>query len=255
MRSRLLVVVGLLAVLACADAVSAQAIEPGQLKPEVLYMDLGNPATARGITLADVSQRHLMVPVRLNAQVQELLVADQDGRTGRRRAHRPAEPLGHPVGDEGNAYMDMVNDRIADAAIDVRFIADRVGETRGTNAGGKKIYTLSDVYPHADLVTYPSHYEGFGNAFLEAVYFGKPVVVNTYAVYARDIDPLGFKTIEMTQLVTRDVVEQVRAVLHDRATREDWAGTNYALGLKYFSYSVARRKLAARLANLFGEGI
>jgi len=163
--------------------------------------------------------------------------------------------ISHPVGDEGNAYMDMVNDRIADAGIDVRFIADRVGETRGTNAEGKKIYTLSDVYPHADLVTYPSHYEGFGNAFLEAVYFGKPVVVNTYAVYARDIDPLGFKTIEMTQLVTKDVVEQVRAVLHDRATQEDWARTNYALGLKYFSYSVARRKLAARLANLFGEGI
>jgi len=30
---------------------------------------------------------------------------------------------------------------------------------------------------------------------------------------------------------------------------------NYSLGLKYFSYSVARRKLAARLANLFGEGL
>jgi glycosyltransferase involved in cell wall biosynthesis len=104
-------------------------------------------------------------------------------------------------------------------------------------------------------VTYPSHFEGFGNAFLEAVYFGKPVVVNTYAVYARDIDPLGFKTIEMTQLVTKEVVEQVHTVLHDQAMREDWARTNYPLGVKYFSYAVARRKLAARLANLFGEGI
>ena len=56
------------------------------------------------------------------------------------------------------------------------------------------------------------------------------MVVNTYAVYARDIDPLGFKTIEMTQLVTRDVVEQTRAVLQDQALREDWAKTNYALG-------------------------
>jgi mannosylglucosylglycerate synthase len=160
-----------------------------------------------------------------------------------------------PAGDEGNAYMAMLNDRIADAGIDVRFIFDRVGETRGTNAEGKKIFTLSDVYPHADLITYPSYYEGFGNAFLEAVYFGKPVVVNTYAVYARDIDPLGFKTVEMTQLVTKEVVDQVRAVLDDQALREDWARTNYALGVKYFSYAVARRKLAARLANLFGEGV
>jgi glycosyltransferase involved in cell wall biosynthesis len=162
--------------------------------------------------------------------------------------------ISHPAGDEGSAYMAMLHDRIEDAGIDVRFIADRVGESRGMNADGQKVYTLFDVYPHADLVTYPSHYEGFGNAFLEAVYFHKPVVVNTYAVYARDIDPLGFKTIKMTQLVTREVVEQTRAVLQDAKLRADWAASNYELGLKYFSYSVARRKLAARLANLFGEG-
>jgi glycosyltransferase involved in cell wall biosynthesis len=149
----------------------------------------------------------------------------------------------------------MLRDRIDDAKIDVRFIADRVGETRGLTDDGKKIYTLFDIYPHADLVTYPSHYEGFGNAFLEAIYFGKPVVVNTYAVYARDIDPLGFKIIAMSQLVTRDVVEQTRAVLQDAALRADWAVANYKLALKYFSYAVAKRKLAARLANLFGEGV
>jgi mannosylglucosylglycerate synthase len=163
--------------------------------------------------------------------------------------------ISHPAGDEGNAYMAMLKERIADAGIDVRFIAERVGETRRIDAQGRKVFTLLDVYPHADLVTYPSLYEGFGNAFLEAIYFGKPVVVNTYAVYARDIDPLGFKTIEMTQLVTNDVVEQVRGVLQDPALRQEWARTNYALGLKYFSYAVARRKLAARLANLFGEGV
>lgn len=163
--------------------------------------------------------------------------------------------VSHPAGDEGSAYLAMLKDRIADAGIDVRFISDRVGEARGLNAEGRKVYTLPDIYPHADLVTYPSHYEGFGNAFLEAIYFGKPVVVNTYAVYARDIDPLGFRTIEMTQLVTQDVVAQVREILDNDALRRDWAKTNYALGLKYFSYAVARRKLAARLANLFGEGI
>lgn len=174
-----------------------------------------------------------------------------------RRLNDPRAKLvvSHPAGDEGNAYMAMLKERIAESGIDVRFIADRIGETRGTDAEGRKIYTLFDVYPHADLVTYPSHYEGFGNAFLEAIYFGKPVVVNTYAVYARDIDPLGFKTIEMTQLVTRDVVDQVKEVLHNPALRQEWAKTNYDLGLKYFSYAVARRKLAARLANLYGEGV
>jgi glycosyltransferase involved in cell wall biosynthesis len=173
----------------------------------------------------------------------------------RLREPRAKLVLSHPAGDEGDAYMAMLKDRIADAGIDVRFIADRVGEKRGVNADGRKVYTLFDVYPHADLVTYPSYYEGFGNAFLEAIYFSKPVVVNTYAVYARDIDPLGFRTIEMTQLVSRDVVEATREILQNTRLREEWAKTNYALGLKHFSYALARRKLAARLANLFGEGV
>jgi len=73
--------------------------------------------------------------------------------------------------------------------------------------------------------------------------------------FARDIDPLGFKTIGMSQLVTREVVEQARLILESRVLREDWAKTNYDLCLKYFSYAVARRKLVARLANLFGEGV
>lgn len=174
-----------------------------------------------------------------------------------RRLNDPRAKLviSHPAGDEGNAYMQMLRDRIEDAKIDVRFIAERIGETRSLTRDGKKIYTLFDVYPHADLVTYPSYYEGFGNAFLEAVYFGKPVVVNTYSVFARDLGPLGFKTIAMSQLVTREVVEQTREVLRNPTLRAEWAQSNYQLGVQYFSYSVARRKLAARLANLFGEGI
>ena len=162
--------------------------------------------------------------------------------------------LSHPAGDEGDDYMKLLHERIADAGVDVRFVADRVGDRRGTNAAGHKVYTLFDLYPHADLVTYPSHYEGFGNAFLEAIYFRKPVVVNAYAVYARDIAPLGFQTIEMPQLISNEVVERTREILRNRSLREEWADTNYRLGLKYFSHAVARRKLAARMANLFGEG-
>jgi hypothetical protein len=34
-----------------------------------------------------------------------------------------------------------------------------------------------------------------------------------------------------------------------------WVATNYALAVKCFPYAVGRRKLAARLADLFGEGL
>jgi glycosyltransferase involved in cell wall biosynthesis len=162
--------------------------------------------------------------------------------------------LSHPGGDEGDAYVKLLHDRISDAGIDALFIADRISEVRGVNEAGQKTYTLFDIYPHADLVTYPSYYEGFGNAFLEAIYFGKPVVVNTYAVYARDIDPLGFKTIEMSMLVTNEVVEQTREILRNADLRREWAAINFDLGRKFFSYSVARRKLAGRIAKIFGEG-
>jgi glycosyltransferase involved in cell wall biosynthesis len=161
--------------------------------------------------------------------------------------------ISHPAGDEGSAYIQLLRERIEDARVDVRFISDRVGEERGVTADGRKVYTLMDVYPHADLVTYPSLYEGFGNAFLEAIYFGKPVMVNAYAVYARDIAPLGFQTIQMDQIVSRDVLEQTRRLLHDSVMKREWAEKNFELGLKYFSYATARRKLAARMANLFGE--
>jgi hypothetical protein len=59
----------------------------------------------------------------------------------------------------------------------------------------------------------------------------------------------------MTQLVTNQVIEQTREVLGNAALRAEWAEKNFELGLKYFSFAVARRKLAARLANLYGEGV
>ena len=162
--------------------------------------------------------------------------------------------ISHPVGDEGDEYWRMLRERIEDAQIDVLYIADKVGRTRYEDKEkGIKIYSFYDVYVHADFVTYPSLYEGFGNAFLEAVYFGKPILVNTYAVYARDIAPLGFKTITMHQFITRDVVRQTREILENKEKQKEWARINYEIALKYFSYKVARRKLSTRLANLFGE--
>lgn len=231
---------------------------PSQVVPNVLDFDAAPPGLddynrdlRREIGLSD-DDWFILQPTRV---VQRKGIEHAIELVRRLQEPRAKLVISHPAGDEGNVYMALLHDRIAYARIDVRFIADRVGETRATTLDGRKVYTLSDVYPHADLVTYPSHYEGFGNAFLEAIYFRKPVVVNMYAVYARDIHPLGFKTVELEQLVTRDVVERARQALSSPQLREEWGDTNFALGKKYFSYAVARRKLAARLSNLFGEGI
>ncbi len=116
--------------------------------------------------------------------------------------------------------MDMEYEaRVADFAerMGVRtiFSSERFSENRGMTEDGKKIYSLSDAYPHADLVTYPSLIEGFGNAFLEALYYRKPIVVNNYAIYATDIRPKGFKVIEFDDYITEKTIQDTLRILDD----------------------------------------
>ena len=113
----------------------------------------------------------------------------------------------------------------------------------GRPADGRKIYNLFDIYPHADLITYPSTIEGFGNAFLEAVYFKIPILVNRYSIYTIDIKPKGFRAIEIDGYVTDEAVEQARAVLEDPRLRENMVTTNYTLAEKFYSYAVLHEKL------------
>ena len=131
------------------------------------------------------------------------------------------------------------------------FSSERFSENRGITANGKKIYSLSDAYPHADLVTYPSLIEGFGNAFLEALYYRKPIVVNNYAIYATDIRPKGFKVIEFDEYITDGTIQDTLRILDDPAYQADLCHHNYALALRPFSYKVLRSKFEVLLANAF----
>ena len=105
-------------------------------------------------------------------------------------------------------------------------MARRAGP-RCRTAGGR--YTLADVYPHADLVTYRSSIEGFGNAFLEAVYHRRPIVVNRYSIYEIDIAPRGFRVVEFDGYISAATVAATRRLLDDPALAAAWAETNYAL--------------------------
>ncbi|MHB9078428.1 MAG: glycosyltransferase [Pirellulaceae bacterium] len=158
----------------------------------------------------------------------------------------------HESGDEGLDYRQALIHLAESAGVDLRFIDARVGHTRGTNAQGRKTYSLGDVYRNADLVTYPSFYEGFGNAFLEAVYFRKPIVVKRYSIFITDIEPKGFQIIPVDIFPTSDVLEQVRRVINDADYRNKMVEQNYELAKTFFSYSVLRRKLRALLANVTG---
>ena len=116
----------------------------------------------------------------------------------------------------------------------------------------KETYSLWDVYPHADLITYPSLYEGFGNAFLEAVYFKKPLLINRYATFVQDIEPKGFDLIAMDGYLTRKTVSAVKIILNIPERRAQMVDTNYEVAARYYSYAVLRRWLNIMLTNFFG---
>ena len=96
--------------------------------------------------------------------------------------------------------------------------------------------------------------EGFGNAFLEAIYFRKPLVVNNYTIYSTDIEPRGFKTIQFEGFVTEETVQHVKAVLEHPDLALSMAEHNYNLARKFYSYRVLRQQLDGLLISFFGEG-
>ena len=159
--------------------------------------------------------------------------------------------ISHASGDEGHDYEKRIRDYSKLLKVNTYFVSDIINERRGRTKNGRKIYTLNDIYPHADLVTYPSNFEGFGNAFLEAVYFRKPIVVNTYSIYSIDIKPKGFKVIEMDGYVTDEAVRQTRRVLKNRSLRNKMVNSNYDTGRHYYSYDVLHQKIKGLLADCF----
>ncbi len=147
-----------------------------------------------------------------------------------------------PAGDEGLDYLVELERQAEHAGVRLRYDADRFEP----DLEGKRIgpaHTLHDAYLAADLVTYPSLYEGYGNALLEAVFYGRPVVVNRYPVYVADIAPLGLNFIEIDGEITDETVAAVNLVLASPQRQARIAHHNYDIARRRLSYKVLRRRL------------
>ena len=170
--------------------------------------------------------------------------------------HRMEEPtalvISHASGDEGHEYYHRLREYSELLGVKTIYCSDNVADERGTLADGRKIYTLADLYHETDLVTYPSVFEGFGNAFLEALYYRKPIVVNDYSVYSLDIKPKGFKTIEIGGYVTDEAVSGAQQVLKNPGLAAEMVEHNYDLAKRFFSYDVLSQNLRTLMVDLFG---
>jgi glycosyltransferase involved in cell wall biosynthesis len=172
-----------------------------------------------------------------------------DGRKFNNESRIVLVLAGYSRDDVTGRYKDLLADKAREAGVEALFIEEMVDESRDTR-DGKKIYSLWDTYAHADFITYPSLWEGWGNQLLEAIRAKVPVVLFEYPVYQADIKAVGLRAVSLGDQVTgRDenglaqvapeviaaAADQAVILLTDAGEREALVEHNYQIGAKHFS--------------------
>jgi len=161
--------------------------------------------------------------------------------------------VSHEAGDEGFEYAFKIKALARQSGIRIRFIHNMVDDPFGSRQGSNDRFSLWEVYQAADFVTYPSLYEGFGNALIETIYFKKPLLVNRYKIFIDDIEPLGLDVVKMDENLTAEVVADVKSIIDDKYRREKMVAANYRIAGEHYSYALLRRQFASLISNLFPQ--
>ena len=177
------------------------------------------------------------------------------------RLGRPARlVVTHDSGDEGDEYRQYLADYAQTVGVRLLFAAEYLDHRVNGTADGER-FRLADAYHSSHLVTYPSRVEGFGNAFLEAIYYRRPLVMSAYDIFRTDIRPKGFRVVCMQDFITPATISETCALLDDGAAVESITTHNYELARRYYSYSVLRDRLImlfdqyqSRLGRRFSAG-
>jgi mannosylglucosylglycerate synthase len=147
-------------------------------------------------------------------------------------------------------YWPSLQAKARDLGVDLRHVGEQVKHSRGRSLAGDKVYSLWDSYVHADVVTYPSTWEGWGNQFIEAVFARLPVVLFEYPVWNSDLAPAGFEVISLGSETTgRDArglvtvapdrvakaADEVLRLCRQPAERQRVVDHNFAIAREHFS--------------------
>lgn len=153
---------------------------------------------------------------------------------------------GNYADDAGSAYYNELVNLIHELKLgqQVRFAYD-IFHNKGLSSGNEVRFSLSDAYAKARACTYFSTYEGFGNAFVEAVLAKRPIFVNNYEpVYMPDIGSKGFKTVMIEKgELTDEAVRAMAEIIYNPSLAAEIGAYNFELGKQYFSYETLREKL------------
>lgn len=165
-------------------------------------------------------------------------------------------------GDETDeTYIEGIESLAKRLGVPLFLISERVAIQRGRDGKGRKRYTTRDVLVNADLVTYLPIWEGFGNAFLEAVACRVPTVTTTYLVYKTDIQGAGFQVSEVRDRYQNDglleipdkVLNEMRHYLTDSKYKEEVVEYNFQVGKREFGFAVLRSGLEALISDYTDE--
>ena len=161
------------------------------------------------------------------------------------RLDRPAVlVVSHDSGDEGQEYEQYLIEYARSVNVRLLFAAHQLShDENGVDDDENRRFRLSDAYHSSHLVTYPSRVEGFGNAFLEAIYYRRPLVMSAYDIFKTDIQPKGFQVIGMEEFITPATIEATHAILDDPGAAEALTSHNYDLAKQHYSFSVLRDRL------------
>ena len=162
--------------------------------------------------------------------------------------------ISHKAGDEGWEYAEWIKNYALKHGVDLRLAQKSISSPWLHPRHHVNGHSLWNVYAHADFVTFPSLYEGFGNAFLEAIYFKKPLLVNRYATFVSDIEPKGFDLVKMDGEITAKTVQEVREILDSPEKTAQMVNRNYEIAKQHYSYDVLRIQLNRILDRMLGKG-
>lgn len=157
-------------------------------------------------------------------------------------------------------YLSTLIQRAEEKGVCLRIVNHMVDHTRAYNGYGK-VYSLWDAYAQADIITYPSLLEGWGNQLLEGIFARKPIVAYEYPVFERDIKESGLEVISLGNSCNLDdnglawieeitlygAAEKCIRVLLDKDTRDRMVDNNFEIGRQLYSYD----SLKLQLGELF----
>ncbi len=165
--------------------------------------------------------------------------------------------VGYSSDDNTGTYLNRLKERAKLKNVEIIVKNDLISHEREICSGIKK-YSLWDSYVFADIISYPSYWEGWGNQFLEGLFAKVPIVVFEYPVFITDIKNQGFDYASLGSDFTRDIktnlieidqstldkaTEKVIKYLLDSQYREESVNMNFEIGEKNYSMQSLKKYL------------